>query len=330
MESTAEGRAGWFFNAVMDAMRRRDQGQRHTKLDFKLHFYPWWGKKAYRLDPAGVVITDTDRRYFAELMAKCGLRFSAEQQAWYVKKRQTLGEHMLREYPSIEAEAFQASVAGMIYAAEMKVLRALGRIGSVPVRPELQVNTLWDFGVNDHNSIWLHQRFGSMHRLVGFFQDQNKGLAHYWKLLEGWRVENGARWGKHFLPHDAEQRMQGIEVFTKKQKLVELGMREDAIKVVPRIGDINDGIDLVKRILPDCEFDEVHCAEGIDCLDNYSRTWDDNLGDWSRTPRHDAYSHGSDAFRQLAQAFAAGATDRDELPVGVVATSSYGGVRGGY
>lgn len=330
VESTAEGRSGWFFEAVMEAMRRRQQGAKDTPLDWRLHFYPWWTKASYRVDASMVVLTDADRRYFAELQAKHGIKLDAAQQAWWVAKRKTLLDLMFREYPSHEEEAFQASVAGMIYAAEMKVLRLLGRVGSVPLRPEFQVNTFWDFGVNDHNSIWLHQRVGSRNRFVRFFQDQNKGLRHYWQLLEGWRVENGAKWGMHFLPHDADQRMQGAEVFTRKQTLVELGMAESRIKVVPRISDINTGIDLVKRMLPDCEFDEEGCPEGIDCLDNYSREWDDNLGDWSRSPRHDKYSHGADSFRQFAQAFATGPVEPDEnlRGVGFATAATYG--RGGY
>jgi hypothetical protein len=270
------------------------------------------------------------RRYFAELEGKLGVKFDAAQRAWYVKKHAIQGELMLREYPSTEEEAFKASVAGMIYADEMKALRMLGRIGPAGLRPEFKVNTFWDFGVNDHNCIWLHQRIGARNRFVRFFQDQNQGLRHYWKLLEGWRVENGAKWGRHYLPHDADTRMQGAEVFTRKQTLMELGMREDSIVVVPRTPSVNDAIDLTKRILPDCEFDEDGCDEGIDALDNYSRKWDDHVSDWSKEPRHDKYSHGADAFRQFAQAFATGGRQDDDGLRGVAFASQATYGRGGY
>lgn len=327
VESTAEGRAGWFYEAVMEALRRKQQGSKDTQLDFRLHFYPWFTKESYRIDPAGVIFTDSDMRYFAELQAKANVRLDRRQMAWYVKKRQVLGELMLREYPGTPEEAFQASVAGMIYADQMKALRLLGKIGTASLRPEYKVNTFWDFGVNDHNSIWLHQRIGAVNRFVRYFQDQNQGLAHYWKLLEGWRIENGAKWGKHYLPHDADTRMQGATVFTRRQTLQELGMTNDSIVVVPRIPSLNDGISLTKRTLPDCEFDEEGCAEGIEALDNYSRKWDEHVGDWGE-PRHDVYSHGADAFRQFAQAYAVVPEETLGSGISSYTPASYG--RAGY
>lgn len=324
VESTAEGRTGWFYESVMEARRRAAQGSKDTPLDLRLHFYPWWKKHGYRLNPEGVVLTDTDRKYFAELMAKCGLRFDREQMAWYVKKRATLKDLMLREYPSTEDEAFQASVDGMIYAQEMKVLRLLGRIGRVELRPELVVNTFWDLGVNDRNSIWLHQRVGTMNRFLRFFQDHNKGMRHYWQLLEGWRIENGAKWGKHYLPHDGNQRLQGAEIKTRKEILEELGAHN--VEIVPRISDLNTGIDLVKGMFGEVEIDEEGCAEGIESLDNYSWKWDEQVGDWSREP-HKLHSHGADAFRQWAQAYKPGAMEMGQ-GIGPVTPVTYG--RGGY
>ena len=325
VESTAEGRAGWFYEAVMEARRRKAQGSKDTPLDFRLHFFPWFKKAGYRLDPDGVVFTDSDRRYFNDLKAKLGLTLDRQQMAWYVKKRATLKDLMLREYPSTEDEAFQASVDGLIYAAEMKVLRLMGRIGKVDHRPGLVVNTFWDLGVNDRNSIWLHQRVGTMNRFLRFFQDHNKGMRHYWQLLEGWRVENGGRWGKHYLPHDGNARQQGAEVETRKSILEGLGAEN--VEIVPRISDIKTGIDLVKTMIPECEMDEEGCAEGIDAMDNYSREWDEHAGDWATHPRHDVYSNGADAFRQWAQAYKPGDNDLGR-GVGMVLPASYG--RAGY
>lgn len=325
VESTAEGRAGWFYDAVMEARKRQAQGARDTPLDFRLHFYPWFTKGSNRLNPEGVVFTDTDRKYFAELQAKLGrgLRIDREQMAWYVKKRATLGDLMLRENPSNEDEAFQASVDGLIYASEMRVLRLLGRIGKVPHRDGLVVNTFWDLGVNDRNSIWIHQRVGTMNRFLRFFQDHNKGMKHYWELLEGWRVEHGAKWGRHYLPHDGNTRMQGAEITTRKEILEGLGAAN--VEIVPRISEIKTGIDLTKTLLPECEFDEEGCAEGIDALDNYSREWDEHVGDWSTNPRHDIHSNGADAFRQCAQAYRPMTPDAGS-GVGFVQPVSYGRV----
>ena len=38
-------------------------------------------------------------------------------------------------------------------------------------------------------------------------------------------------------------------------------------------------------------------------LKNYRKEWDDERGVWRDRPRHDAPSHGADAFRSLAMTY---------------------------
>ena len=37
----------------------------------------------------------------------------------------------------------------------------------------------------------------------------------------------------------------------------------------------------MQQILPEYEFDAEECADGIKCLDYWSRGWDENKGTWS-------------------------------------------------
>ena len=55
----------------------------------------------------------------------------------------------------------EQAIEGAYFAKQMQRARKEGRIGRVPVDGRVPVNTFWDFGVNDHNSIWLHQRIGA-------------------------------------------------------------------------------------------------------------------------------------------------------------------------
>ena len=301
VESTAEGKTGWFHDAVQLAKRQRDQGAVLTRLDFRLHFFPWWRKTSNRLEPTGVFLTDADRDYFAMVELRTGTVLDAGQRAWYVKKAATLDDMMRREHPSFEDEAFEGAIDGLVFGKEMRLLRTLGRIGEVPVRAGVPVNTFWDLGVNDTNFIWLHQRVGAMNRFVKCILGHNEGMAHYWRKLQEWREANNVQWGKHYLPHDGDHRIQGHEVKTRKQILEECGARE--VKIVPRIPELRDGIEQTRVALIDCEFDASACIDGLDCLDNYSRTWDEDTETWSSQPRDDKYTHGADAFRQFAQGY---------------------------
>lgn len=75
---------------------------------------------------------------------------------------------------------------------------------------------------------------------------------------------------------------------------------------------INNGIELVRTILDRCVFSDnirktkVKTKEneydGISCLENYRKEWNQRLGSYKDNPLHDWASHGADAFRYLAYA----------------------------
>lgn len=306
IESTAEGQGGYFYEYAMEALKAQQEGRALTTLDWRLHFFPWYAKGAYQLPPQGVTVSDKQARYFRELEAKLGTKFTPEQRAWWVRKKAALMQDMGREYPSTPQEAFEQAVEGAIYGEQMTWLREQGRIGRVSFEAGIEVNTFWDFGVGDANTIWLHQRVANEHHWIRYFSDSGHGLRHYWRLLKEWADDHGAIWGRHFLPHDADARIQGEDVTTRRLILEGLGMRD--IVVVPRIADIALGIDKTRTALVGAHwFDAEACAEGIKCLDSYQYEWDDRLARWTNNPLHNWASHGADAWRQFAQGY----TDRN-------------------
>lgn len=55
-------------------------------------------------------------------------------------------------------------------------------------------------------------------------------------------------------------------------------------------------------IFPRVWFD-FKCDDGLECLKQYQREWDDDKRMFRDKPRHDWTSHGADAFRMLAVAY---------------------------
>ena len=53
-------------------------------------------------------------------------------------------------------------------------------------------------------------------------------------------------------------------------------------------------------LLPSCYFDKAKCELGLIALRNYRSDYNEKLGTYLEKPRHDKYSHASDAFRYLA------------------------------
>jgi phage terminase large subunit len=69
--------------------------------------------------------------------------------------------------------------------------------------------------------------------------------------------------------------------------------------VAPRLS-VDDGIQAVRRMLPRCWFNVPQVSEGLNCLRNYRRDFDEKRKVFYDRPLHDWSSHGSDAFRYLA------------------------------
>lgn len=297
VESTAEGREGYFHDYCSEAENRQLSGILPNKLQFKLHFYAWWKCLSYVMDPATVFISQDLKAYFAELRDKHSIVLTPEQEAWYAAKASTQGEDMYREFPSTPAEAFKASVEGAYYQVQMAQIRKHRMITRVSYTPGIPVNTGWDLGYNDDNAIWFHQRVGIENRIIDYYKNSGEDLEHYVRILQ----ERGYIYGRHFLPHDATHGSLKTGSKSVVTILEEFGIKN--IEVVARTNDRLASIDETRRFLSTCWIDQEKCDEGIKCLDSYRKEWDLRTGAFKNTPLHDWASNGADALRSLACGF---------------------------
>jgi hypothetical protein len=325
VESTAEGQDGAFHDMVMEAKKRAELQRPLTTLDFKLHFFPWFDDPTYALsdaDTATVVLTEEHDRYF-DTLDSMGIALTPNQEAWYVKKRETMRDEMKREFPATVEEAFEASIEGAFYSEQMARVRRDQRICRIPVE-NVPVDTFWDLGVNDDMVIWFRQKIGPEHRFIGYYSNSGEGLEHYARVLKEWADSNKITYGIHYMPHDAGARRLGHEAKTVQQMALEAGIRPCV--VVPRIQSERVGVEAVRTYLRRCWFDEASTADGIWCLDNYRKEWDEDRGVFKDRPRHDKASHGAKAFETAAVArdeFEDGPKDAHEREDGRSAVGGY-------
>lgn len=294
IESTAEGTEGAFFDMCDRAQKATLQGKPLTAMDFKFHFHPWWGEPGYTLD-APIVLTKEQDAYFQKLADENDIHLTDGQEAWYVKKLESQGEDMKREFPSTPEEAFAAAIEGAYLSTQMATVRRQGRICRTPIE-SLPVDTFWDLGVNDDMCIWFRQKVGPEHRFIDYYANSGEGLEHYARVLK----ERDYLYGVHHLPHDGDARRLSFKAQSVRQMLTELGVKPCV--VVPRIATEKSGIEASRRYLSRVWIDEARCAQGIKCLDNYRKEWDEERGVWKDRPRHDAASHGYKAFETAAVA----------------------------
>lgn len=296
IESTAEGKEGYFFDYCSEAKKLKDLGKKPSKLGFNFHFFPWYLRSEYRLVGQ---IANPLIAYFAELESKHGIKLDDQQKAWYSEKWRVLGDDMKREYPSTPEEAFAQSVEGAYYAAQFRKIYADGRICK-SLGNKVKVNTVWDIGVGDSTSIWFYQLVGNEVHIIDFYENSGEGLQHYMRVLH----DKGYDYGRHYGPHDIDNRefgsgaksrresaAEGIEVNGKRYKI--------NFDIVPK-KPIDAGIDDARMLLGRCVFDEDKCELGIKALESYRKAWNEKLGCWYDRPLHDWSSHAADAFRYLA------------------------------
>lgn len=292
IESTAEGRSGYFYDYVQKAKAHGEAGKKFTDLDFKLFFYPWYDAKEYRLEDFDEVIPQKYLEYFQELKKEYGIELDQPQKAWYYKKASSQGEDMKREYPSTIDEAFESANEGRFFAEHLSQLRKAKRIGLTSFDPDLTVFTSWDLGRSDPSVIWFFQldRLGQP-RWIDFYNRNHTSLHHYPAMLKEKAKELGYQYEAHFLPHDVAVTDLSSEV-SRKQILEDLGV---SVTIVPRT-KIFDQIETAKGFLVKSFFNEAACEEGLAALDAFHAQWNADYQRYDDDYVHDWSSHASSAF----------------------------------
>ena len=301
LESTAEGRQGYFFEYSQEAEKNDLSGKELLSGDWKFFFFAWWKNESYVMKFQ--TIPNRLKKYFKELKDRYGIETSPEQQSWYYSKEKTLGGDMKREYPSRPAEAFAQSIKGAYYSKQFSDLYANGRIiEKLPDNSHQPVSTYWDLGVSDSTTIWFIRKVGNEYHVIDFYSNSGEGLNHYFKVLK----DKGYNYEKHVAPHDVENRNLGTEDAKSLKQMASEGYLIDGhiysvdFETVPRTLNVNADIETVRQILPKCVFDSVQCEEGLKAIEAYKKEWNDKLGVYRDKPLHDWASDASDAFRYFA------------------------------
>jgi hypothetical protein len=193
--------------------------------------------------------------------------------------------------------SFEAAILGAYYGQEMRRLTDLGQVTNVEYDPMFKVFTAWDLGYSDSTSIWFFQVIHGEIRVLEYFEAHGQAVPFYAGVINSKDYE----YDTHFLPHDARAKTMAsggkstIEQLSDKIPL-------ESLKIVPNLS-VQDGIQASRMALTRAWFDIEKCEQGIECLRQYQREYDDDKKMFRDKPRHDWASHGADAFRMLAVAW---------------------------
>jgi hypothetical protein len=191
---------------------------------------------------------------------------------------------------------FESAILGAYFGKEMRQLTDDGRIREVEYDPLFPVHTAWDLGYSDDTAIWFFQVVHGEIRCLDYHSSNGQPVAFYAGIIQSREKERGYVYGTHWLPHDARART----LSSNRSVIEQLGDKIPlkSIKIAPNL-KLQDGIQASRLALTRTWFDHK-CADGIECLRQYQREYDEDKKVFRDKPRHDWTSHGADAFRYLA------------------------------
>ncbi len=296
IESTAEGREGYFYDFSKEAERLSIEKKKLSPMQQRFFFFPWWKESTYSESGQNgeIEVTNETKKYIQEIEKECKTTISDAQMRWYELKNRSLGDSMKQEYPSTPKEAFESSNEGLYYGAQIAKLRLDGKLCDVPYQDCSLVHTSWDIGYDDQTSIFFFQlAIGGLIQIIDYFENVNEGAKYYADYLRS----KPYAYGTHLLPHDARNKnpATGTSWYDVFSNLV------DGTCHVLEKAPILNGIQNVRSILGRCVFDNNKCHKGIRHLESYKKDWDPKIGGYKNHPCHDQSSHAADSFRYLAQ-----------------------------
>ncbi len=297
IESTAEGQSGDFYDRCVIAMDHAAGDKPLSRLDYRFHFFPWWGEPNYELPQSVAPESIEDTQYFEKLQFDLGIELPQAKRNWWLSQERELGGDMKREYPATAKEAFEAAIEGAYFADSLATAVKHGRIGDYQIDPGLPVNTAWDLGRNDENVIWLWQDHGETPVFIGVYYNSGEYIAHYIDWLNDWKQDYGIQWGRHYLPHDGNRQSLWLPDGT-------MGVMQNhnfTPDIVARTPNKIECIQNARRRLALSRFDENKCKDGLKYLRMYRKEWNDKVGVWRDSPHHDTASHFADAFMTFSE-----------------------------
>jgi hypothetical protein len=191
---------------------------------------------------------------------------------------------------------FESAILGAYYGKEMRQLTDDGRIREVEYDPLFPVHTAWDLGYSDDTAIWFFQVVHGEIRCLDYHSSNGQPVAFYAGIIQNRADERGYKYGTHWLPHDARAKT----LSSNRSVIEQLGDKIPlkSIKIAPNL-KLQDGIQASRLALTRAWFDHK-CVDGIECLRQYQREYDEDKKVFRDKPRHDWTSHGADAFRYLS------------------------------
>jgi phage terminase large subunit len=189
-------------------------------------------------------------------------------------------------------------VAGAVFAGEIQEAMDSQRIGNVARDRSKPVDTYWDLGFGDKTAIWFAQAVDGWYRMVDYLEDEGHTIE--WDVIQ--LQQKGYLYGIDWLPHDAVDTIIHAKLGGgDRSRSIEMLLRGAGrnVRIAPRLR-VADRINIGRTMFPQCQFDQIKCADGLQALRRYQWGPLNANNVTGREPLHNDASHGADAFQTFA------------------------------
>ena len=240
---------------------------------------------------------ETYQRFVAKPPRDCiVMRINWSDNPWFPEtlrmEKDALKERDMNAYNQVWEGMCRKSVDGAIFGNEMQQAENDGRLAKVPYDPTKPVHAVCDLGWSDATAWWFVQFIGMETRLIRYFEGSQRTMTSYLAQLQTFGYVYDTIW----LPHDAQNQTLAAAGRTIEEIVRNAGFKTSIMPRVPVV----DSINAARTLFPNFWFDRENCADGLNCLRHYRYEVDAETGQFGKTPLHDQYSHGADAFRYIA------------------------------
>lgn len=188
---------------------------------------------------------------------------------------------------------FDSAITGAVYGQQMASMEEGGRMCQGIYDPKQPVHTAWDLGYDDATAIWFWQFFGGEIRIIDYYEANGEPITHYCKIL----IDKSYSYGRHFVPHDAANKLLAAGGRSIVQQAYELGVKMTVVAATTQ----QNQIEALRVTLGRTWIDPIACKLGIGALKQYQFEFDADKKIFRSKPKHDWSSHAADAAEIIGQ-----------------------------
>lgn len=191
--------------------------------------------------------------------------------------------------------SFMQGVEGTYVGRQMQQAEVDGRILKVPYDPSYLVDTYWDIGVGDFDSIWFVQEVGKEIRFIDYAEETGATWAYWARVFK----DKGYLFGRHFAPFDVWNREKAGKEEAAKTRLAwakEVGID---FQITPD-ASFQNGCEAIRGLLGLCCFDEEKTKVGRKHLTMWGKVWNKQQERYTDFEARNPHTHAGASSRYTA------------------------------